>query len=75
MLTLYKGGGLYMDLDYVILKPLDERTLWNFILIEGPEMKLLSNSAFHLEHGHRLMKEIIKRLAKYYNPDEYVVMF
>ena len=41
MLTVYKGGGLYMDLDYVVLKPLDEKFLWNFFLIEGPDMKLV----------------------------------
>jgi len=70
MLTLYRGGGFYMDLDYVTLKPLDEKFLWNFFLIEGPDMKLLSNSAFHLEHKHRLVSEIIKRLVKYYRPDE-----
>lgn len=70
MLTIYKGGGFYMDLDYITLKPLDETFLRNFFLIEGPEMKLLSNSVLHLEHNHRLISEIIKRLVKYYKPDE-----
>lgn len=71
MLTLQKGGGMYMDLDFVTLKRLDEKVLWNFFLIETVEMKLLSNAVLHLERGHRLIPEMIDRLVKYYYADEY----
>lgn len=70
MLNLFKGGGMYMDLDYITLKKLDEKFLQNFFLVETKDMKLLSNSAFHLVHQHRLIHEIIKRLVNYYKPDE-----
>ena len=36
MLTLARGGGMYMDLDYVTLRPLEPyEELRNFFLIEG----------------------------------------
>jgi lactosylceramide 4-alpha-galactosyltransferase len=72
VLTLLKGGGMYMDLDFVSLKPFDEKLLWNFFNIETAEMKLLSNSVLHLERGHRLIEEMIHRLVKYYDVDDYM---
>ncbi|KAK4025353.1 lactosylceramide 4-alpha-galactosyltransferase [Daphnia magna] len=72
VLTLLKGGGMYMDLDFVTIKPLDDKQLWNFFLIETAEMKLLSNSVLHLERGHRLIDEMIHRLVKYYDVDDYM---
>ncbi|KAK4025348.1 hypothetical protein OUZ56_014421 [Daphnia magna] len=72
VLTLLKGGGMYMDLDYVTIKRLDEKQLWNFLLFETGDMKLLTNSVVHLERGHRLIDEMIQRLVKYYDPNEYM---
>ncbi len=72
VVTLQKGGGMYMDLDIVTIKPFDEHLLWNFYLIETEEMKLLSNAVLHLERGHRLIEEMIQRLVKYYEPDDYI---
>jgi len=73
MLTLSRGGGMYMDLDYITLRPLEPyELLSNFFLIESADMKLLSNSVVHLERGHRLIDAIIERLVKYYRPDDYI---
>ena len=73
MLTLSRGGGMYMDLDYVTLRPLEPyESLSNFFLIESADMKLLSNSVVHLQRGHRLISAIIERLVKYYRPDDYI---
>ena len=72
VVTLQKGGGMYMDLDIVTMKPFDEQHLWNFFLIETEEMQLLSNAVLHLEHGHRLIEKMIERLVTYYEPDDYI---
>ena len=72
MVTLLKGGGMYMDLDFVTLKQLDEKDLWNFYLIETKEMKLLSNAVLHLERGHRFIHQMIDRLVKYYRVGDYI---
>lgn len=72
VLTLLKGGGMYMDLDYIVMKRLDEETLKNFVLVETAEMKLLSNSVIHFEKGHWFIDEMIKRLNKYYEPIDYM---
>ncbi|XP_057367573.1 lactosylceramide 4-alpha-galactosyltransferase-like [Daphnia carinata] len=72
VLTLLKGGGMYMDLDYVTIKRLDEELLWNFLLFETADMKLVTNSVLHLERGHRLIGEMIQRLVKYYDANEYM---
>lgn len=69
MLSLYKGGGLYMDLDFITLKPLNENIIWNFLPIEDKETASLTGSIFHFEAGHRLVDIIIKRLAAKYNPN------
>lgn len=72
VLTLLKGGGMYMDLDYIVMKPFDEKILRNFVLVETDEIKLLSNSALHFEKGHWFIKEMIDRLNKYYEPIDYM---
>ena len=71
MLNLYKGGGLYMDLDYVSIAPINERMARNFFAPESENATLLTNSVFHLEHGNQLIKEILKLLAKEYDPEKY----
>ena len=71
MLSLFKGGGLYMDLDFITLKPLDEKILWNFFPFPKADRSRLTNSIFHLQHGHRLIEEILRKLAASYYLNEY----
>lgn len=69
MLSLFKGGGMYMDLDFVVLRTFDDKLKRNFFSLE--DSRLLSSSAFHLEHGHRLAYEIVVELALGYNPEKW----
>jgi hypothetical protein len=71
LVSLYRHGGLYMDLDYVVLKPLDEKLLHNVLLVEGADGKQLNNGVIHFEPGHRLIKELIQYLAAEYDPEDY----
>ena len=72
MLSLFKGGGLYMDLDFITLKPLDEKILWNFFPYPTAKRTHLTGSACHLEHGHRLIDKILDYLATIeYKPKKY----
>ena len=68
MLTNLKGGGLYMDLDFVTLKSLDVK---NFLAIEDVSANSISNGIFHLDHGHHLIRDIVKMLAARYQPTEW----
>lgn len=69
MISLIKeGGGLYMDLDFITLKPLDEQVLWNFFPFEDPNSKFITGSIFHLESDHRLIDGILQSLAERYDP-------
>lgn len=69
MLSQLRGGGLYMDLDFITLKALDEQILWNFFPIEDKTASLLTGSIFHLESGHWIMEPIIRKLAAGYDPN------
>ena len=69
MLTLYKGGGLYMDLDFITIKTLNSDIFWNFVPIQ--ELSYLTGSIMHLQHGHRLITLFLKKLAKDYRPNNW----
>ena len=73
VLTLWRGGGMYMDLDYITLKPLDERVLWNFFFIETAETILISNFLFHLEYNHRIISALMQSLVELYDPGDYIL--
>lgn len=71
LISLYEKGGFYLDLDYVILRPLDETYLHNFLLVEGISAEQLNNGVLHLEAKHRLIGELIKELTDNYDPEDY----
>lgn len=71
LVSLHRHGGLYMDLDYVVLKPLDEKLLHNVLLVEGNDGQQLNNGVMHFEPGHRLVNELIQYLAAEYDPEDY----
>lgn len=72
ILTLYKGGGLYLDLDILTLKPYHGGMFRNFLVYGSSRKDHISNGAMHLEHGHWLSEKIIKMLAKEYDPKSYI---
>lgn len=66
----FTGGGMYMDLDFITLKPLNEKVLWNFVPIEDEVMNGLTNIAVHMEHNHRLLNQLVDYLKTTpYEPD------
>jgi hypothetical protein len=71
LVSLYRHGGLYMDLDYVVLKSLDEKLLHNVLLVEGIDGQQLNNGVMHFEPGHRLISQLIQYLAAEYDPEDY----
>ena len=68
MLSSLRFGGLYMDMDFVTLRKLDEKILWNFFPVENKELSSLNGGIFHLEHGHWMTQVAIRLLAAKYNP-------
>lgn len=71
-LTVYRGGGLYMDLDFITLKRLDDKIFWNFVSAEDESHLHIPNAIFHFEHGHRLLEPMMTHfLWMAYNPDDY----
>ena len=69
MLSLHKGGGMYMDLDFITIKALNINKFWNFVPVQ--EGRYLTGSTLHLQHGHELIGLILERLAAHYNPSEW----
>lgn len=72
VLTLKMGGGLYMDLDYVTVRPLDEDVLKNFFSTECGWGYAISISAFHFDGDHWAADEWLQRLQQIdYRPEVY----
>ncbi len=72
ILTLHKGGGLYLDLDILILKPLNETIFRNCLAYENAlSLDSLGNSIMHLKRGHWLPVEIMQLLSEEYDPQDY----
>ena len=74
MVTLKKGGGggMYLDLDIVTLKPYDGPQFRNFVTAKNKQLFRITNAVFHLDGGHRLIDAIIKEQSDEYDPDDYV---
>ena len=72
MLSSLKGGGLYMDLDFITMKRLEVDSMSNFLAVEDPLAETLSNAIFQFDYGHPAISEIVKDLAAHYQPKEWV---
>ena len=72
ILTMEKGGGLYLDMDILTLKAFHGNTFRNFLVYGNERMEEISNGAMHFERGHWLPGEIIRLIAKEYDPEAYV---
>lgn len=70
--SLFKGGGFYLDIDIITLKPYDGEQFRNFLLYGNAAMDEINNSAMHLERGHWLINEIANLISKDYEPDAYI---
>ena len=64
ILSLWKGGGIYMDTDFVILRSLGN--LANFSCSEDPG--IASNGVIGLDRGHPLLDIVTANMSANYNP-------
>ncbi|KZS12678.1 lactosylceramide 4-alpha-galactosyltransferase [Daphnia magna] len=71
ILTLYKGGGLYLDTDILTLKPYQGDVFRNCLVYGSSRLEVFSNGVMHLERGHWLSAEIVRLLAAEYDPEAY----
>jgi hypothetical protein len=71
ILTLYKGGGLYLDTDILTLKTYQGDKFRNCLVYGSGRMGVFSNGVMHLERGHWLSAEIIRLLAEEYDKEAY----
>jgi hypothetical protein len=72
ILTLYKGGGLYLDTDILTLKAYQGDKFRNCLSYDSSDMGVISNGIMHLERGHWLTVEMMRLLAEEYDPSEFV---
>ena len=73
MVSLFKEGGMFIDLDIVTIKSYDDRRIFrNFTQTESSLKDQLTNAVFQLSKGHRLIGAIIDLLVEEYDPDEYI---
>ena len=72
ILTLYKGGGLYLDTDILTLKTYQGDKFRNCLVYDSSDMGVISNGVMHLERGHWLTVKMIRLLAEEYDPSEFV---
>ena len=72
ILTLYKAGGMYLDMDILTLKALQGPVFRNCLVYENTAKDTIGNSVLHLERGHHLSGELLKLLAEEYDPEAYV---
>ncbi len=72
ILTQFKGGGLYLDIDLVSLKSLSGEKFRNFLVYSKNDRVEIANAAMHLERDHWMSHEIIKLIAQEYDPQEYL---
>ena len=74
ILSLYKEGGMYLDLDVLTLKPYDGPSFRNFVTVPGgrENEEIVTNSMLHMNRGLELIDTILKIQAEEYDPDEYI---
>ncbi|CAG0915857.1 unnamed protein product [Notodromas monacha] len=62
--TMFKYGGLYLDTDVVVMKPMDE--LVNAVGLEGTGV--INNAVLAFEKHHLFMEACLKELSEKYDP-------
>ena len=72
MVTMSKGGGLYLDTDVITFKTYDGEKCRNFFVYAENKTVYVSNTVMHLERDHWLTEEIMQAMADEYDPDDYV---
>lgn len=60
---------MYLDLDYITLKPFGD--LRNFFVMEMETAKAICSSVFHLDMTHRLANEFLNNITRDYDPENW----
>lgn len=68
MLSEYKAGGLYLDLDIMTFKSYDLEAMGDFFVVQERSPCQISNAVFHLSSSNRFLEEIVALLAEIYDP-------
>ncbi|XP_059474325.1 lactosylceramide 4-alpha-galactosyltransferase-like [Neocloeon triangulifer] len=68
VLTALRFGGIYLDLDFIIQRSLEELPL-NWVTIQDKEF--CASGAFGLEKGSRIAREMLEYLSKSYSTVDY----
>ena len=71
ILTLNKGGGLYLDLDILVLNALNATKFRNCLAYEDAFKNVIGNSVMHMERGFWLAAEIMQLISSDYDPQGY----
>ena len=71
VLSLYKQGGMYLDLDVLTLKPYDKDIFSNFLTYGSARMHFVANCILHLEKGHELIDYIMQLLSEDYDAESF----
>jgi mannosyltransferase OCH1-like enzyme len=67
---LYKYGGIYLDCDVEVIKPLDDLLHTPFVGIDDTEYVNVNNAVMGMTPNHWLMKEYCDRLNTQFTGDE-----
>lgn len=63
MVTLWKGGGQYVDLSVLTFKTLDNQVFKDFFLVRD-KWKRVDEATFHLSRNHPLIEKIMSDMVK-----------
>lgn len=71
LVSLWRGGGFYLDIDYIIVRELPLARFSNFLVIEGLDGGLLNNGVMHLDANHWLVDKLMRYIDENYDPGDY----
>ena len=71
MVSLYKAGEMYLDLDIVTIKSYDGPWFRIFVVMETASNNLVTNAVLHLERNNQLIESIFKIMIQKCDSDDY----
>ena len=72
IVSLQKGGGMYLDLDVITLRPYDGPQFRNFVTGRSLKLNGVLNGVLHFDRGHRLIEKSLQLQAEEYNANDFV---
>ena len=66
LLVLYKLGGVYIDTDVILVRPL-EKLVWNVVAWEDSEQTSLNGAVMKFEKGNMFLQACLQEFAENYN--------